>query len=57
MGVHAYGYYDTHTHPIHMQVLKVPVLVTRGYPFTISISYPLRVLSVDICRYEFFWHP
>ena len=54
MGVHAYGYYDTHTHPIHMQVLKVPVLVTRGYPFTISISYPLRVLSVDICRYEFF---
>jgi len=55
-GVHTYGYYITRICPINTRVLKIPVPVTHGYPFTISIFYPLRVLSADTRRYGFFWH-
>jgi len=37
-----------------MRVLKIPVLVTREYPFTISISYQLRILSTNTREYKFF---
>jgi len=57
MGIHGFGYYDTRTHPVNMRVLKIHVLVTRGYQFNIFISYPLRVLSADTRMYEYFCHP
>jgi len=47
----------TRTHLVNMRVLKIPVLVTRRYSFTIFISYLLRVLFADTRRYWFFWHP
>jgi len=56
-GIHRYRYYDTRMRPVNMRILKIHVPVTYGYPFTIFISYPLRVLSADTRRYEFFWHP
>jgi len=56
-GIHRYGYYDTCTHLVNMQVLKIPVPVTCRYSFTISIFYLLRVLSADTHGYKFFWHP
>jgi len=40
-----------------MRVSKIFVPTGSRYPFLIFISYPLRVLSADIRRYEFFWHP
>jgi len=53
-GIHWYRYYDTRTRPVNMQVLKIPIPITRVYPFTIFISYLLRVLSADTHVYEFF---
>ena len=49
-----YEYYDTHTRPVNMRILKIPVPAGSGYPFLISIFYPLRVLSTDIRGYKFF---
>jgi len=54
MSIHEYGYYDIHTRPINMRVSKILVPACSGYPFLISISYPLRVLSADTRGYEFF---
>jgi len=56
-GIHGCGYYNTRTRPVNKRVSKILVSVDSGYPFLISIFYPLRVLSVDTRRYEFFWHP
>jgi len=54
MSIHEYGYYGTRIRSINMRVLKIPVPVTRRYPFTIFISYPLQVLFADTRGYEFF---
>jgi len=54
-GIHGYGYYETHTHPVNMRVSKIPVPAGSGYPFLISIFYLLRVLSADIRGYGFFF--
>jgi len=56
-GIHGYGYYDTRTCPFNMRVSKISVPAGSGYPFLISIFYPLRILSADIRGYVFFWHP
>jgi len=53
-GIHGYGYYDTRTRPVNMRVSKIPVHAGSGYPFLISVSYPLRVLSTDTREYGFF---
>jgi len=53
-GIHGYGYYDTRTRPVNMRVSKIPVPIGNGYPFLISIFYPLRVLSTDTRGYGFF---
>jgi len=55
-GIHEYEYYDTRTRPVNMQVSKILVPASSGYSFLIFVSYPLRVLSVNTCRYEYFWH-
>jgi len=47
MGIHGYGYYDTRTRPVNMRVSKISVPAGNGYPFLISVSYQLRVLSAD----------
>jgi len=52
--IHGYGYYDTRTRPVNMRVSKIPVPAGSGYPFLISVLYPLRVLSADTHGYEFF---
>jgi len=52
--IHGYGYYDTRTRPVNMRVSKILVLTGSGYPFLISVFYPLRVLSMDTHRYGFF---
>ena len=53
-GIHGYGYYNTRTHPVNMWVSKIPIPASSGYPFLISISYPLRILSIDTRGYGFF---
>jgi len=53
-GIHEYVYYDTRTRPVNMRVFKIIVPITRRYPFTIFISYLLRVLSADTWGYGFF---
>jgi len=60
-GIHGYNYYDTRTRHVNMQILKILVPVTRKYPFTISISYPLWDLSrsmdfFDISRRDIYVH-
>jgi len=37
-----------------MRVSKILVPVGSGYPFLISVSYSLQVLSADTRKYEFF---
>jgi len=53
-GIHGYGYYDTRTRPVNMWVSKIPIPAGNGYPFLISVFYPLRVLSADTRDYKFF---
>ena len=53
-GIHGYGYYDNRTCPVKMPVSKIPVPMGSGYPFLISVSYPLQVLSADTHGYEYF---
>jgi len=53
-GIHRYGYYDIRTRPVNMRLSKIPVPMGSGYPFLISVFYPLRVLSADTRVYEFF---
>jgi len=54
MGIHGYGYYDTHTRPVNMRILKILILASNEYPYLIFVSYPLQVLSADTRMYEFF---
>jgi len=56
-GIHGYRYYDTRTRPVNMRVSKIPVPTGSGYPFLISVFYPLRILFADTREYEFFWCP
>jgi len=51
---HGYGYYDSRTLPVNMQVSKILVPTGSGYPFLIFVFYPLWVLSTDTRGYEFF---
>ena len=57
MGIHRNEYYNTRTCPLNMHVLKISLPVTHVYPFTIFISYLVRVLSTDTREYIFFLHP
>jgi len=52
-----YGYYDIRTRPVNMRVSKILIPADSGYPFLISIFYPLRILSADTRGYGFFGHP
>ena len=52
--IHGYGYYEIRTCPINMWVSKILVPTSTGYPFLISIFYPLQVLSANTRGYEFF---
>ena len=54
--MHKYGYYNIVPRPVNLQVQKILVPVICEYTFIIFISYPLQVLSVDTCLYEFFGH-
>jgi len=51
-----YGYprVQIRIRPINMRVSKIPVPAGSGYPFLISVFYPLRVLSADTRGYGFF---
>jgi len=53
-GIYGYEYYDTRTRPVNIWVSKIPIPADCGYPFLIFVSYPLRVLSADTRRYEYF---
>jgi len=53
-GIHGYGYYDTRTRLVNMRVSKILVPASSGYPFLISVFYPLRVLFADIRGYGYF---
>jgi len=56
-GIYGYEYYDIRTRPVNMWVSKISVSTGSGYPFLISVFYPLRVLSTNTCGHGFFSHP